>query len=77
MILEALVAVNNSGGKTISCVCDNCTTNATVYGKLDGPGKQFSETINYDIFLVFDYVHLFKNIRKNWITEHKKELYFM
>ena len=77
MILEALVAVHNAGGTTISCVCDNCKTNVSVYGKLGGPGKSFIEAINSDVFLVFGYVHLFKNIRNNWITEHNKELSFM
>ena len=58
MILKALVTVDNSACKTVSCVYDNCKTN----------GKRYIEAINYDIFLVFDssHVHVFKNIRNNY-----------
>lgn len=76
ILLEALVAVSNAGGTIISCVCDNCNTNVSVYGKLGGPGKVFIDAINSYAFLVFDYVHSFKNIRNNWITVHDKELSF-
>ena len=65
MILKTLAAVDNSVGKTISCVCDNCKTNVAVCGKLGGPGKRYIEAINYDIFLVFDSAYIFKNIRNN------------
>ena len=30
-----------------------------------------------DMFLLFDYVHLFKCIRNNWITEKTQELEFV
>ena len=65
MILKTLVAVNNSVGITIFCVSDNCKTNVAVCGKLGEPGKRYIEAINYDIFLVFDSSHIFKNIRNN------------
>ena len=55
MILKALVTVDNSTCKTVSCVYDNCKTN----------GNRYIEAINYDIFLVFDSAHIFKNIRNN------------
>lgn len=76
ILLEALVAVRNAGGTIISCVCDNCNTNVAVYGKLGGPGKAFIKAINSHVFLVYDYVHSFKNVRNNWITVHDKELAF-
>ena len=77
ILLEALVAVTNAGGTIISCVGDNCKTNVTVYGKLGGPGKAFINAINSHIFLVFDYVLSFKNVRNNWITVPYKELSFI
>ena len=76
ILLHALVTVRNAGGTTISCVCDNCNTNVAVYRKLGGPGKSFIEVINSYAFLIYDYVHSFKNIRNNWITEHIKEISF-
>ena len=42
-------------------------------------GSQGSITIkaySTDMFLLFDYVHLFKCIRNNWITEKTQELEF-
>lgn len=76
ILIEALIAIKNAGGIIISCVCDNCNTNVSVYRKLDGPGEVFVPSINYNIFLTYDYVHVFKNIRNNWITEPNKELSF-
>ena len=74
---EALVAVTNAGGSIISCVRDNCKTNVAVYGKLSGSGKAFINAINSHIFLVFYYVHSFKNVRNNWITVPDKKLSFI
>ena len=76
-LLEALVAVTNAGCIIISCVGDNCKTNIAVYDKLGGPGKAFINAINSHIFLVFDYVHSFKNIRNNWTTVPDKKLSFI
>lgn len=45
--------------------------------KINGPGKVFIDAISADIFLVFDYIHIFKNIRNNWINESSKELTFL
>ena len=45
--------------------------------KLGGPGKAFINVINSDIFLVFDYIYSFKNVRNNWITVPDKELSFI
>ena len=59
----------------IFCVDDNCKTNVAVYYKLGGLGKAFINAINSHIFLVFDYVHSFKNVRNNWITVTDKELF--
>lgn len=77
ILVEALVAVSDAGGTIISCVGDNCNTNVAVYGKLGGPGKAFINAINSHAFLVFDYVHSFKNVRNNWITVQDKELSFI
>ena len=76
ILLEALAAVSNAGGTTISCICDNCNTNVLVYAKLGGPGRVFIDILNSHVFLVYDYVHLFKNIRNNWIAVPHKELTF-
>ena len=75
VLLKALAAVTNADGNIISCVGDNCKTNVAVHGKLGGRDKAFINAINSHIFLVFDYVHSFKNVRNNWITVPDKELF--
>ena len=42
----------------------------------DPPGKVYLETVGQFVYLVFDYVHIFKNIRNNWITVFNQTLSF-
>ena len=68
ILLEAARAVIDAGGRPISFICDNCPTNQGVYSKLGGPGKVYLESLKQHVYLIFDCVHSFKNIRNNWIT---------
>ena len=76
LLLEALASVSNAGGTTISCIYDNRNTNVSVYDKSGGASRVFIDILSSHAFLVYDYVHLFKNIRNNWITVPHKELAF-
>ena len=70
-------AINHSGGKVIAIICDGSRVNQkfvyktykTVSGKpwltIDGR------------YLIFDFVHLLKSIRNNWITESTGELRYV
>ena len=60
----------------MSLVCDNCTVNQHTYHLLGGPGKIIMQPNDTPVFLTYDYVHVFKNVRNNWITEPCKELTF-
>ena len=65
LILEML---KKSLANPMAIVCDGNRVNQSLF-------KQF-ETIKpwrtcEDLFLLFDYVHILKNIRSNWITEKK------
>ena len=71
IVLEAITVIVNAGGTPISIICDNCPTNQGVFGKLGGPGKVYLAKFDMYVFLVYDYVHIFKNIRNNWINEKK------
>ena len=62
ILQEAISTIVNCGGRIVSLVCDNCPTNQGVYKKLGGPGKVRLENIGISIFLVYDYVHIFKNV---------------
>ena len=43
-----------------------CPLNQGVYRLLGGPGKV--TLCGIDIYLIYDYVHIMKNVRNNWIT---------
>lgn len=75
-VLEAMAAVLKCGGLPLSLVCDNCPLNQAVYKKLQGPGKTRIPSLGIDIYCTYDYVHVFKNIRNNWITEKTQRLKF-
>ena len=77
IILEATYTVVRIGGNPISYICDNHATNQGFYRKLGGPGKVYLEVIGQYVFLVYDYVHIFKNIRNNWITVPNQQLSFV
>ena len=60
---------------TIALVCDNCHRNQGVYSLRGSPGK-IDRPNGSLLFLIFDDVHIFKNVRNNWITEALKQLSF-
>ena len=67
LINEALWAIREKEQTPIVVVCDNCPLNLGVCELFGGPGKvQISDLI---IFFIYDYPHVFKNIRNNWFTE--------
>jgi hypothetical protein len=47
-----------------------------VFDDLAGPGLVMLSNEELQIYVVHDYVHIFKNTRNNWITEPKQELSF-
>jgi hypothetical protein len=65
--------IRHNGGNPVAIICDGNRVNQSFFKKFD--------TINPwrtrdNIFLLFDFVHLLKNIRNNWITETSKEIEF-
>ena len=75
-LLEALDSIIRCGGTPVSLICDNCPLNQNTYKLLGGPGEVSLWPYPNNVFLTYDYVHVFKNIRNNWITEKSKELIF-
>ena len=71
-------------GDFMSPLCDNCSMNQSAFslfggpGKvyLGGPGKVYLEPNDQNVSLVYDYDHIYKNIRNKWITGPSKELSF-
>ena len=68
-------SIKSSNGKVISVICDGNRTNQAFFNLFERVEEKPLLT-KCGIFLLFDYVHLIKNIRNNWITEKTQELNF-
>ncbi|XP_065644326.1 uncharacterized protein LOC136075356 [Hydra vulgaris] len=68
-----LDAIKNNGGNVVAIVCDGNRVNQKFYNFFE---KKEAWCTKDNIFLLFDYVHLLKSIRNNWITEKTQELEF-
>ena len=64
LLLEAVAAIKSrgGGGDVVSLISDNCGTKRGVYKLMGGPGKVTiqHEDVLYTLFLVYDYVHIYK-----------------
>ena len=67
--------VKNIGGEIIAIICDGNRVNQAFFKRFDTLSDKPWRTKD-NIFLLFDYVHLLKNIRNNWITEKSQELVY-
>ena len=65
--------IKQAGGNAKAIICDNNRVNQSFFRLFQGdvPWKTRDE-----IFFLFDFVHLIKSIRNNWITEKTKKLIF-
>jgi len=72
-IMKTIGNVNESSGDVKVLVCDDNRVNQKFYkGFSTRPGKPWLSKDN--LFLLFDYVHIVKNIRNNWVTELSGEI---
>ena len=61
-------AIQSSNGKVKVIICDDNRTNQKFFKTYNTlPNKPW--LTNDDMFLLFDFVHLLKSIRNNWLTE--------
>ena len=68
--------ITSSGGAVTAVVCDNNRVNQNFVKSHDTvSGKPWLTTDG--VFLLFDYVHIIKSIRNNWLTEKTGELQFV
>ena len=68
-----LDAVSNAGGIPVAIICDNNRVNQALFKKFDCVDPWLTES---GIFLLFDFVHMLKSVRNNWITEKCQKLSF-
>jgi hypothetical protein len=74
IILQTVDTLRRKGALPIALIGDNCAVNKGMYRLIGGPGEITLEGMK--MFLLYDYVHIFKNIRNNWYTELTRKLVF-
>ena len=67
--------IQQAGGKVKAIICDGNRTNQAFFKKYDTVPDQPWVTVD-GTFLLYDFVHLIKNIRNLWLTETMGELIF-
>ena len=75
LLQESIRVIADKGGCPLVLICDNCPLNQGTYRLLGGPGH-VKLPDGSQIFMIYDYPHMFKNIRNNVITEAQKQLTF-
>ena len=66
ILLETASTVKENGGMLISFICDNCPLNQGTYMHLGGLGRAYLPALETHVYLVYDFVHIFKNLSNNW-----------
>lgn len=71
---RSLIAhIKDAGGVVTSIVCDNNKVNQCFFGMFQHEESSPWRTAD-NIFLLYDYVHLLKSVRNNWLTEKMGEI---
>ena len=68
-------SVKQVGGELVAIICDSNRVNQSSFRMFDTHIEK-PWCNEDDTFLLFDYVHLLKNIRNRWITEKTQKLSF-
>ena len=74
-LTKTMDAIKNSSGRLKAIICDGNRTNQACFKKFETiEGKPWMSA--QGIYLLFDFVHLLKNLRNLWITEKSLQLVF-
>jgi len=85
-ITDVITMLEKCGGQVLAVICDNNRTNQACYKSftpvsentpwiVDLPSPSSFPSLHH-LFLIYDPVHLLKNIRNNWLTDKLKKLKF-
>ena len=72
---DVINSISESCGKVVAIICDNNRVNQNMFKSFPTVEDKPWLTVNR-IFLLFDYVHIIKNVRNNWYTEKTKQIEF-
>ena len=68
-------SIKSSHGEVVAVITDNNRTNQAFFKRFETEDSKPWKSVD-GIYLLFDYVHLIKSLRNNWITEKCQELRF-
>lgn len=71
--VQTIEKIKKCGGSVVAIICDNNKVNKKFFGMFN---LRNNWCTNDNIFLLYDFVHLIKSIRNNWLTEKCQELFF-
>uniref|UniRef100_A0A6P7GTB0 Uncharacterized protein LOC114346153 n=1 Tax=Diabrotica virgifera virgifera TaxID=50390 RepID=A0A6P7GTB0_DIAVI len=78
LVLQSIQYIQDCGFKVLCVITDNNRLNQNMFGQLS---PQFCITNpkfnNENIYLLYDFVHVFKNIRNNWLNKKDTEKTFI
>ena len=74
-VSAAMDLIKSIDAKVISVICDGNRTNQSFFKKFPTVPERPWLTVD-NTYLLFDFVHLIKSIRNNWLTEMTEELVF-
>ena len=71
--------VHECGSKVLSLICDNAAVNRNCYKRFQLDSEKpwlglHPHDPNLSLYLLYDSVHLLKNVRNNWISEKTKRI---
>ncbi|GFO33316.1 transposable element p transposase [Plakobranchus ocellatus] len=69
----SLAAIEQAGGRVKAIICDGNRNNQAFF-QLLGANRQRPWDTQAGVYLLYEYVHILKNIRNNWLTEATGEL---
>ena len=72
---QLISVLQGAGANLVGIICDGNRVNQAFFKMFDTSPDSPWKTKD-DVFLLFDFVHLLKCIRNNWITEKTQELSF-
>lgn len=77
--LAIINLIQKCGFEVLCIITDNHRINRNMFNKITNNGTYFPNPINTNkkIFVTYDFVHLFKNIRNNWLNLKNLDLAFV
>jgi hypothetical protein len=74
---EILESIKMAEGTTKAIICDNNHVNQAYYNSFEKKNAKKPWLASDGTYLLYDFVHLMKNLRNNWLTEKSQQLRYI